>query len=360
MTSRHEDYGKTLQGQEASAEEASVVVVGAGPGGLCAAAAARAAGLGPVILERSFQVGGLWSQVPGDLRCLSPRHRDLLPDESYPRGPGQRASAAEVQAALQDFADKENFDIRFGVRATGVSDLRAGELGLGTSSGPFRTRRLVVATGEFGRPRLLELDGKFSGPSCHSSQVDLEDIDPKEHVLVVGSANSAVDLVGRLVKNGNRVTVSARSMVKPPKRLPVEPLSSLLWWLSALPMAWLPPGLECSRVVPSIDDDLLLGVQEGHISLVGETVSLDETGLRTADGQRVDADRIIFATGFRRDLAWVTGITLDEDGLPLHDEGLSTEIRGLAFIGLPCMRTRRSGFLRGLNDDARTIIARLR
>ena len=46
--------------------------------------------------------------------------------------------------------------------------------------------------------------------------------------------------------------------------------------------------------------------------------------------------------------------------MPGHDRGLSTEIPGLAFMGLPCMRSRRSGFLRGFAADANSIVGRLR
>ena len=40
-------------------------------------------------------------------------------------------------------------------------------------------------------------------------------------------------------------------------------------------------------------------------------------------------------------------------------EGVSVEQRGLGFVGLPCQRTRRSGFLRGFVDDAVRVVGRL-
>jgi len=175
----------------------------------------------------------------------------------------------------------------------------------------------------------------------------------------VGAANSAVDLVGRLVRQGTQVTVAARSGLYAPRKLARKPLSTLLWWASALPMNWLPPSMQCERVVPTVDDDIVRAAAEGTVRVVGEAIGLTASGLLVDDGVEVPADRIVFATGFLRDLHWATALTLDAEGVPLHRQGLSTELPGVAFLGLPCMRTRRSGFLRGFTDDARAVIGRL-
>jgi len=338
------------------------LVVGAGPAGLCAAAAARERGWEPVIVERSDRIGGVWGRVEPDLRCLSPRNRDRLPDASYPVGPGLRASAAEVHQALEDFAQRQDFDIRFGLAAQSLrrtTDDSEAPLELVTDSGSFASRRLVLATGEFGRPRIPALPGAFDGPTTHSSRFRAIDASEGEHVVVVGAANSAVDLVGRLLRRGIEVTVSARSGLHKPRKLAAQPVATLLWWASGMPVRWLPASMHCDRVVPTVDNDIVQAAAEGRVRVVGEAISLTSSGLVVEGGNEVSADRIVFATGFLRDLDWVAGITLDEDGVPPHDRGLSTEIPGLGFLGLACMRTRRSGFLRGFTDDARAVVGRL-
>jgi len=341
------------------AESADLVVVGAGPGGLCVAAAARKAGLEALVLERGTRAGGVWHQVEPDLRCLSPRHRDRLPDGSSPQGEGVRARADEVLSALDEFIAREKPDIRFGVRAEGLSS-REGGLELRTGSGPIHSTRVVLATGEFGRPKIPELAGNFAGPSQHTSKLKAAEIRDDEHVVIVGTGNSAVDLATRLLRRGVRLTISARSGIAPALPIAGEPLSTLRWWASALPTSALPASLRCSRTVPKVDNDLAEAAADGRLQLVGEAVALETNALVVSGGEKVEVDRIVWATGFRRDLAWVEGITLDEDGVPRHDRGLSTEVPGLAFMGLPCMRNRRSGFLRGFATDARSIVGRLR
>jgi len=312
-----------------------------------------------LVLERGTRVGGVWHQVEPDLLCLSPRQRDRLPDGSSPQGSGIRARADEVVKALEDFVEREKPDIRFGVGALKLSKREDG-LELHTDTGSFLSPRVVLATGEYGRPRIPELPGDFDGPTHHTSAIKAADIGDDEHVVIVGSGNSAVDLATRLLARGLRLTISARSGIAPAQPIAGQPISSLLWWASALPTSILPASLRCSRTVPKVDDDLAAAAADGRLSVVGEAVGLEAGALVVAGGERLKADRIVWATGFLRDLAWVDGISLDQDGQPSHDRGLSTEIAGLAFMGLPCMRNRRSGFLRGFASDARDIVRRLR
>jgi len=340
-------------------DPAALLVVGAGPAGLCVAAAAREVGLEPLIIEAEDNVGGTWRRVEADLLCLSPRQRDRLPDGSSPTGEGRRARADEVLSCLEDFRDRNRFDIRYSTRAQSLSTGEHG-LVLGTSAGPVHSPRVVLASGEYGRPRIPPLPGTFGGLSHHSSEVRASDIGDEEQVIIVGSGNSAVDLAARLLARDMKITLAARSGISPAVSIADEPISSLMWWLSALPTSWLPSSFRCTSTVPKVDDDLKVAAADGRLRVVGEAIGLDKGALLADKGERIPADRIIWATGFRRDLAWISALSLDEDGVPKHQRGLSTELPGLAFMGLPCMRNRRSGFLRGYSADARNIVRRLK
>jgi len=341
-----------------ASKPAALLVVGAGPAGLCAAAAAREVGLEPLIIEAEEDAGGVWRRVEPDLLCLSPRQRDRLPDGSSPTGQGRRARADEVLSCLEEFRDRSGFDIRYLTRANNLS---RGEHGLlvETNTGSIHSSRVVLACGEYGRPRVPKLPGSFGGTANHTSEVRVDDISDEERVVIVGSGNSAVDLASRLLARNMKITLAARSGVGAAVGIAGEPVSSLMWWLSALPTTWLPGSLRCTRTVPKVDDDLQVAATDGRLRVVGEAVGLEHDALLAGQGERVPADRIVWATGFRRDLAWVSGLSLDEDGVPKHQQGLSTEVPGLAFMGLPCMRNRRSGFLRGYSADARNIVRRL-
>ena len=70
---------------------------------------------------------------------------------------------------------------------------------------------------------------------------------------------------------------------------------------------------------------------------------------------------VLLATGYRPDLAYLTGIgALDELGRPMHCRGVSTTVSGLGYVGLPGQTGFASATVRGVGPDARRVISRLR
>ena len=68
---------------------------------------------------------------------------------------------------------------------------------------------------------------------------------------------------------------------------------------------------------------------------------------------------VVFAGGFRPGYAsWVRFPgAFDELGFPLHQEGASTAVRGLYFVGVHFLRKRKSSLFIGVGEDA-AIVAR--
>ena len=69
---------------------------------------------------------------------------------------------------------------------------------------------------------------------------------------------------------------------------------------------------------------------------------------------------VIFTCGYRPDqAAWVrAGDAFDALGFPLHRDGASTAAAGLYFVGVHFMRTRKSGLLCGVHEDAALVAGR--
>ncbi|HIA03591.1 MAG TPA: FAD-binding protein [Myxococcales bacterium] len=342
-------------------DSAELVIVGAGAAGLCVAWAAEQRGLTPVLLEKSQQVGGAWARFPESMRCLSPRHRDRMPDNTVPAGHGARTHAGAVNEMLQAFADSQNFDLRYGVEAVGMDPNILG-IHLRTNRGTIETKRLVVATGEYGNPYRPELGSGFLGIVEHASEFNADTVAADERVLVVGGGNSAVEAIVALLSRSAQVTVALRTPMQRPEGGPRGPgfVETISWLLSGTPLRLFPSGVGCSHSTPVVDADLADAVRAGRVTVVGEALAFQEQGVRVKGEQVVAADRVILATGYRRDLEWMAdSVTIDERGVPAHSSGFSKDVQGLAFMGIPCMRTRRSGFLRGMVGDARAIVAGL-
>ncbi|MBI2427564.1 MAG: NAD(P)-binding domain-containing protein [Ignavibacteriales bacterium] len=67
---------------------------------------------------------------------------------------------------------------------------------------------------------------------------------------------------------------------------------------------------------------------------------------------------IIWTTGFSADFSWIRLPVLDKQGSPQHKNGIS-DVEGLYFIGFPWLRTRKSGIIYGIRDDAKFITEEL-
>ena len=67
---------------------------------------------------------------------------------------------------------------------------------------------------------------------------------------------------------------------------------------------------------------------------------------------------VIWATGFTGDFSYIKLPVLDENGMPRHKNGIS-EIDGLYFIGFPWLRSRKSGIILGIIEDAAFIAGQI-
>lgn len=68
---------------------------------------------------------------------------------------------------------------------------------------------------------------------------------------------------------------------------------------------------------------------------------------------------VIWTTGFTGDFSYIRIPVLDENGMPCHKNGIS-EIEGLYFIGFPWLRSRKSGIILGIMEDAAFISGQMR
>jgi hypothetical protein len=75
-------------------------------------------------------------------------------------------------------------------------------------------------------------------------------------------------------------------------------------------------------------------IREGRIEVVAAVESLDASGVRLADGSRVEPEALVCATGYRRALEPLVGHlgVLDERGVP-RAVGATPAADGLRFIG---------------------------
>lgn len=78
------------------------------------------------------------------------------------------------------------------------------------------------------------------------------------------------------------------------------------------------------------------------------------------DLEEAGVTSIVWATGYARDFSWVKiDGAIDGNGRPVHEEGVSTTVPGLYFVGLPFLRNRASSFIFGVWNDAEFVAQRV-
>ncbi len=73
--------------------------------------------------------------------------------------------------------------------------------------------------------------------------------------------------------------------------------------------------------------------------------------LRKLDLAEAKVSTVIWASGFTGNFGWLHLPVLDEDGAPVHQEGISSQ-PGVYFVGFPWLRSRKSGIIFGIDEDA--------
>ncbi|GAA1381802.1 NAD(P)/FAD-dependent oxidoreductase [Pseudonocardia kongjuensis] len=338
-----------------------VVIVGGGQGGIALGARLRQLGVDTIIVERNERPGDSWRKRYKSLALHDPVWYDHLPYLKFPDNWPVFAPKDKIGDWLEFYtrimeltywgsttARSATFDEASGRWAVVVD--RAGE------EITLRPRQLVFALGVSGKPNIPDVPGRerFSGDVQHSSQHPGPDAYRGRKVVVIGSNNSAFDICGALWEVGADVTMVQRSSTHIIKSDTLMELglgdlyseravaNGIDTHTADMIFASLPyrimhtfqkPTYDKAREVDADfyrrlteagfdldfgDDDsglfmkyLRRGsgyyidvgaaelVADGRVKLAkGQVTEFTEKGVRLSDGTELDADLVVFATGY--------------------------------------------------------------
>ena len=101
-------------------------------------------------------------------------------------------------------------------------------------------------------------------------------------------------------------------------------------------------------------------LQTGQLDRRPMFTAFDRDHIIWPDGTRERADTVVFATGYRPHLDYLSPLgALDGHGMPLHTGGISITHPGLVYVGLEFQRSFSSNTLRGVHRDAEHVITPL-
>jgi putative flavoprotein involved in K+ transport len=338
------------------------VVIGAGPAGLASAAELGRRGVPAVVLEQASAIGASWRGRYDRLRLNTSRWFAKLPRTPYAKGTPIFPSRDEVVAYLEAYAGRHALDVRLDTPVERIDRNGTGWI-VRTPDADVTADHVIVAGGYSHTPFVPGWPGRegFERPLLHAA--DYRNPEPFEggDVLVVGSGCSGMEIAYDLVEGGTRrvrlaVRTSPNILVRSPAgpalglallRLPPRTADRIVnvgrrFEVGDLTEYGLPrpeegvfTRLRRLGVAPAIvDEEILEAIKERRIEIVAGVESLDATGVRLADGTRIEPDAVIAATGYRCGLEPMVGHldVLDERGVPRVLDGKAAA-PGLYFVG---------------------------
>jgi putative flavoprotein involved in K+ transport len=361
---------------------APVLVIGAGPAGLAAAAELRRLGVPAEIIERTDTIASSWRTRYDMLRLNTCRWNSVLRvgDRFEPGTPFFPLRDHAVQY-LESFAKRHELNIRYGVRVERIDPCADGWQ-VSTSEGPLTARQVVVAIGHQHTPWIPDWPGldKFPGRILHSWDYRNPNDFLDREVLVVGGGCSGLDIARDLAQGGaRRVRLAARTqpnlLRKMSLGLPTDLLAAALMRIPARiadPIGRIVQRLTIGDLSPRglgrpevgiftrlhrdgappqiVEASVITAIRAGQFEIVPGVSSVDGDGVRLTDGTTLQPDAIVAATGYTTGLAPIVGHlgVLDAHGEPLNYR--QPAIRpGLHFLGYaPCMGV--------IGRDARRVI----
>ncbi|WP_222943094.1 flavin-containing monooxygenase [Sphingopyxis sp. OPL5] len=338
---------------------APVVVIGAGQAGLAAGRMLQKAGLDFLILEAGDRASGSWRAYYDSLTLFSPTAYSALPDRAMPGDPNAYPCRDAVADYLEDYAAHFALPIRFAARVASADPDNESDFVVRLESGEaIAASAVVAATGTFGSPHMPAIEGAagFGGTVLHSAAYRRPTDFAGQRVIVVGAANSAVQIAAELAALA-RVTLATREAIRyAPQRLLGRDVHFFFKWL----------GIDATNIfsdqgTPVLDDGRYrLAIAEGRPERRQMFKAMTTEGVIWADGREEPVDAILFATGFRPDLPFLPAAAFSPDGKLKQRGGASTAIDRLYFVGQPGLTRFASGVLRGVGHDAAAAVRRIK
>jgi thioredoxin reductase (NADPH) len=288
------------------------IIVGGGPIGLACAISARRCGIDPLIVEAGAIAESIVRYPIGMGFFTTP---ELMEIGGHPFVvSSHKPTREEALKYYRGVVRADGLRVRTYTRLLDAQ--RVGDVfncSFVTSNGEMtiNCKRLVLATGYFGEPNLMNVPGESLPFVAH--YFDEPHLSFGLDVVVIGGRNSAVEAALELFRAGARVTVVYRGTEFPP---------SVKYW-----------------VKPDIENRIAAGEIASRLGAAVLRIEPGAVVIRNSDGseEKLPADRVYALTGFRADFALFRrlGIELEPDTerATVNPDTLESNVPGIYMAG---------------------------
>ncbi|WP_316742405.1 YpdA family putative bacillithiol disulfide reductase [Pedobacter antarcticus] len=292
-----------------------ILIVGAGPIGMACAIEAQRAGLSYVIVEKGALVNSLFN-YPVFMTFFSTSQKleiGEVPFVSINPKPNRNEAVEYYRRVAEKFA----LNIRLFERVELVekSDVAlGGSFRVKTSKSTYQVRKVIIATGFYDIPLLMNIPGEGLPQVTHYYK------DPHlyafQRVVVVGANNSAIDAALETYRKGAQVTLVIRGG---------EIGSYVKYW-----------------VRPDIENRIKEGAIKVYFHSELTEIREGEVTIHTPDGDiLLENDFVIAMTGYQPDFGMLERLGVQLADTEKHepaynDETMETILPGLYLAGVVC------------------------
>ncbi len=288
-----------------------IIIIGAGPIGLSCGIEAVKKNYSHLIIEKGCLVNSIFN-YPTNMTFFSTSERleiGDVPFVSHGDKPTRREALEYYRRVKQSWKlNVNNYEK--------VIDINKNKRGfkIHSDKGIYHCKKLIIATGFYDKPNYLNIPGENLSKVKHY----FDEAHPYAYLklVVIGAANSAVDVALETYRRGSEVTMVIREdRIK----------DNVKYW-----------------VKPDIENRIKEGSIKAYFN--SHLVKIDENtvDIKTPDGLTTIKNDFVFAmTGYHSDFNFLkkTGIMLDDDEnkTPVYDhETYQTNIPGIYLAGVVC------------------------
>lgn len=323
------ENGQGVQrGPQQGVRNVDVVVIGAGQAGLSAAYHLRRTGLTPdrdfVVLDHAPRPGGAWQFRWPSLTYGKVHGMHALPGMELTGADGSRPSSEVIGAYFTRYEDRFDLRVHRPVEVRAVREGEGGRLLVETSEGTYAARALINATGTWDRPFWPRYPGQetFRGRQLHTANYPGPEEFAGLRVIVVGGGASGTQHLMEIAEVAAETTwVTRREPVYREGPFDETVGRAAVALVEERVRKGLPPQSVVSVTGLPLTDAIRDARESGVLDRNPMFDHITPTGVAWADGRTVDADVILWATGFRAAIDHLAPLRLREPGGGIRVEG---------------------------------------
>ena len=365
------------------------LIIGAGPAGLAVAARLSKLNIPYEIIDSADRVGSTWHQHYDRLHLHTVKQWSHLPHMEFPEDYPTYVSRQQLTEYFDRYQKEFNITPHFNQTVKEISKGKKKWKVEMESGDSWTAENVVVSTGINRTPKVPSWPGQeqFEGDILHSRFYKNPEPYKGKKVLIIGMGNTGAEVALDLSEHDVETYISVRGPISlVPRDLNGRPVQVTSKALAKIPFGlgdWLgsqirkvyfgdltkyglrsstvPPAVQLRETgkTPVIDLGTISAIKDGKIKVLPDVRFFGSQSVTFEDGNTVDVDSIILATGYTADVEQLipaAADSLDKYHLPSDVVGTG-KLTGLYFIGYD--NYKLGGILGTIGTDSETIASLL-